>query len=72
MYSTPKNNKSNPIFNYLCIFFIPFLQKCIYILVGGTGGYFPDEAQAGNGKPWSNTVETAMADFYHAKVKLTY
>ena len=40
------------------------------ILVGGTGGYFPDEAQAGNGKPWSNKAESAMSDFYHAKVNL--
>ena len=38
------------------------------ITVGGTGGYFPDEASNGNGKPWTNDANTAITDFFHAKV----
>ena len=40
-------------------------------LVGGTGGYFPDEATGGSGKPWSNESPTAMGDFFNAKVNST-
>ena len=38
------------------------------LVVGGTGGYFPDEATGGSGKPWSNQSPTAMGDFFNAKV----
>lgn len=48
----------------------PFDEQFFLVLnlaVGGTGGYFPDEASNGNGKPWSNDSPNGMTDFFHAK-----
>jgi len=48
----------------------PFDEQFFLVLnlaVGGTGGYFPDEASNGNGKPWTNDATSALTDFFHAK-----
>jgi len=46
----------------------PFDEQFFLVMnlaVGGTGGFFPDEASGG--KPWTNESPTAMNDFYNAK-----
>ncbi|KAN0066295.1 hypothetical protein ACQY0O_000389 [Thecaphora frezii] len=48
----------------------PFDQEFFLILnvaVGGTNGYFEDDKFPN--KPWSNSAESARADFWHAKDK---
>ena len=39
------------------------------VAIGGTNGFFPDDAENGGGppKPWNNDSPTAMKDFWMAK-----
>ena len=51
---------------------VPFDTEFYLILnvaIGGTNGFFPDDAINGNGspKPWNNESPTAMKDFWLAK-----
>ena len=50
---------------FLNIFFQFYMM--FNVAVGGTSGFFPDNGNYKNRKPWKNTSQTGPADFWNAR-----